>query len=132
MSSLTDWINATPERRRDYEQERLIVDVAEAVQGLLNETGVKRADLARRMGTSRMSLHQMLSGQQNLTLRTMALMAHALGHRVTVKFEPYSEMETRPGHFENNQGGEFCKHCGKHYDRHDRGECPTANRGGSL
>jgi DNA-binding phage protein len=95
VSSLTDWVDETPERQRTYEQERLIVDVAEAVQGLMNETGVKRAELARRMGTSRMSLHQMLSGQQNLTLRTMALMAHALGYRVSVKFEPYSEMETR-------------------------------------
>lgn len=100
MSSLTDWINTTPERRRDYEQERLTVDVAENLQGLLDKAPMKRAELARRMGTSRQSLHQMLSGEQNLTLRTIAIMAHELGCRASVKFEPYSGQETRAEHCE--------------------------------
>lgn len=89
MTNLTTWVNETPERRRSYEQERLIVDVAEAVQGLLDKAGMKRAELGRRTGIARQSLHQMLSGQQNLTLRTMATIAHELGYRVSVSFEPY-------------------------------------------
>lgn len=94
MTTLTNWVNATPERRRTYEQERLIVDVAEAIQGLLDSAGMKRAELCRRTGIAPQSLHQMLSGQQNLTLRTMARIAHELGYRVSVKFEPYSSPET--------------------------------------
>ena len=62
-------------------QERLILDVTEQLAGALENSGVTRAELARRMGRTPGFVSQVLSGGRNLTLRTIADIAGALALR---------------------------------------------------
>lgn len=72
----------------DYErllaQERLILDATEAIVGLLDEGGVTRQELAKRLGKSKSFVSQLLSGERNMTLRTLADLGHALGTTFSV------------------------------------------------
>lgn len=66
-------------------QETLILDVTEEICRLLEEEGLTRHELANRLGKSKGSITQLLSGERNMTLRTVADLAHALGHRFRVR-----------------------------------------------
>ena len=59
-------------------QERLILEVTEALAGALDDSGVTRAELARRLGRTPGFVSQVLGGGRNLTLRTIADIAAAL------------------------------------------------------
>ncbi len=61
---------------------------------LMEERKVKKAELARRLGKSRAYVTQMLSGSANLTVRTLAEVAYALG--VEVKLEAVPLEAARP------------------------------------
>jgi transcriptional regulator with XRE-family HTH domain len=67
----------------DYErllaQERLILDATETIVALLEERGVSRQELAARLGKSKGFVSQLLSGERNMTLRTLADLGYALG-----------------------------------------------------
>lgn len=67
---------------REVEVEALTMRLADLIQGLLDEQELTRADLARAMGVSRAHITQTLSGQRNLTLRTVAEALYALGRRL--------------------------------------------------
>ena len=74
---------ARPVRRgetyeRSLRQERLILDVTELLAGALEDTGVTRAELARRLDRTPGFVSQVLGGGRNLTLRTIADIAAAL------------------------------------------------------
>jgi transcriptional regulator with XRE-family HTH domain len=62
------------------------VDVAADLTLLLNHAGVSRADLARKMGWSRARVSQVLSGQENITVQTIAAVAGALGYTFDTVF----------------------------------------------
>ena len=66
-------------------QERLILDVTEQLAGALENGGVTRAELARRMGRTPGFVSQLLGGGRNLTLRTVADIAAALSLRPSFK-----------------------------------------------
>ena len=66
-------------------QERLILDVTEQLAGALENSGVTRAELARRMGRTPGFVSQVLGGGRNLTLRTIADIATALSVRPSFK-----------------------------------------------
>lgn len=72
-------------------QETLIVDateaICEAMEGQDSEA-VTRKELARRVGCGKSHVTQLLSGDRNLTLRTLSDLAFALGQRITVGLEP--------------------------------------------
>lgn len=88
------WIErqtATPEARRLYEQERLVLWATSALSEVMEESNVSKAELARRMGTSRANVTLLLAGGRNMTLRTFAEVAFRLGRRVDVKLEPLRE-----------------------------------------
>ena len=76
------------ESARLYQQERLVLWATEAICELMAENNVSRAELARRLGTSRANITQMLNGSRNLTLRTLADMAWACEARIDVRVEP--------------------------------------------
>ena len=74
------WIErqtASPESRRMYEEERFILWATEAVAEAMANQGLTRAQLAEALGTSRPNVTQLLSGSRNMTLRTLAALAHA-------------------------------------------------------
>ncbi len=74
----------SPEARRLYEQERLILWTTEAIWTAMDDQGLTRAELAERLGTSRANVTQLLSGTRNMTLRSLAALAHACGLRADV------------------------------------------------
>lgn len=84
----SDRQTATPEARREYEQERLVLWTTERISELMEQSGVSRAELARLLGTSRANVTRLLSGERNMTLRTLADLCNALGHRADIRLEP--------------------------------------------
>ena len=74
----------TPEARRRYEEERLIVWVTESICNSMEEQGLRKADLAEALGTSRANITQLLSGARNMTLRTLADLAFTCGMRAEI------------------------------------------------
>ncbi len=77
----------TLELRRRYEEERLILRTAEVVAKVMKEAGLTRATLAQALNTSQGNVTQFLSGSRNMTLRSLAALAHACGRRAEVRLE---------------------------------------------
>ena len=77
----------TPEARRRYEEERLILWTTEAICEAMEERGLNRAAIAGKLGTSRANVTQLLSGSRNMTLRSLAALAHACGMRAEIGLE---------------------------------------------
>ena len=77
-------------------QERLILDVTELLAGALEDGGVTRAELARRLGRTPGFVSQLLGGGRNLTLRTIADIAAALFLRPSFKLS--SDRKTVSGY----------------------------------
>ena len=78
----------SPEFRKLYAIEGLITEAGEFIARLMQEQGVTKAELARRLGKSRAYITQMLSGSANLTVRTLAEVAYALGAEVKLEAVP--------------------------------------------
>lgn len=77
----------TPEARRRYEEERLILWTTEAIWKAMDEHGLTRAEIAEKLGTSRANITQLLSGSRNMTLRSLASLAFACEMRAEVRVE---------------------------------------------
>ena len=75
---------ASERNRRLLVEEDLILDVTEAISAVMQEEGISKAQLAKRMGRTKGFITQLLSGGRNLTLRTLAGLADALESRVTI------------------------------------------------
>jgi transcriptional regulator with XRE-family HTH domain len=67
-------------------EELKAVDVAADLTLLLHHAGKSRADLARALGWSRGRVTQVLSGQENLTIQTIAAVTKALGYTFDAVF----------------------------------------------
>ncbi len=96
MSKLTErleQLRKTPE----YELELLKLEVSDAIAARMQELEINQAELARRMGVSRARVTQILRGNDNLTLRTLVLLAHALQSRLVVGIEPADSDTSTPG-----------------------------------
>lgn len=76
------------ERRPEYWEEGAILDFTEALHAAMEEQGVSRAELARRLGTSQAYVTRVLSGHANFTLKTMSKLAFALGMQLDVGLSP--------------------------------------------
>jgi transcriptional regulator with XRE-family HTH domain len=82
------------EYQRLVEQETLIADAGEIVCELLEAQGIERKELARRLGKTKGFVTQILSGERNMTLRSLADLAYALDHRVELRYAPLSAART--------------------------------------
>lgn len=91
---MADASTRTPEQEAEYQtylaQEILITDVTEMIVGLMQEAKVTRLEMARRLGKSKGFVSHLLSGQRNMTLRTLADLVGAVEHRVEVFAVPCS------------------------------------------
>jgi transcriptional regulator with XRE-family HTH domain len=85
MNAKTDAPREAP-REEDFErlvaQEMLIESATEKLLELMEREGVSKAELARRIGKSRPFITQVMDGSRNMTLRTVADLAFALGHQL--------------------------------------------------
>jgi transcriptional regulator with XRE-family HTH domain len=66
------------EAQVDEELSRLVTEITNEITVYLRERGLTRAELASRMGVSPGRISQVLSGGENLTLRTLAALSTAL------------------------------------------------------
>ena len=60
----------------------LVTQLTNEINWYMRERGLTRADLAARMGVSPGRVSQILSGDENLTLRTLSSVAAALGAEI--------------------------------------------------
>jgi transcriptional regulator with XRE-family HTH domain len=84
-----------PEFRRLLSIEALAAEASEVIARLMAERSVSRADLARRLNKSRAWVTQLLSGKANMTVRTLAEVAHVLGAEVKLHVQPPSRKKAR-------------------------------------
>lgn len=73
------------EVRRAFEEELLVGDATDTLAGVLGSLGMSRKELASRLGVSPARVSQILSGEENLTLRSLAALAWALGLRIDLR-----------------------------------------------
>jgi transcriptional regulator with XRE-family HTH domain len=79
---------ANSENRKLFEQEKLLVEATELLSELMEKKGVSRAQLAEKIGKSKAFVTQLLRGNHNMTLRTVADLFGALDHEVCLKSQP--------------------------------------------
>lgn len=89
-----DRLLATPRARRAFEEEVLFGQVREQVLTLLDRHHLQQRDLAQRMGVSEGRISQVLSGAENLTLKTLGSIGNALGYRFRIVSESIDNTET--------------------------------------
>jgi transcriptional regulator with XRE-family HTH domain len=85
------WLEDSEQRQRLVAQEGLILEATEEVWAALERSGKSKADLARLLGTSKANVTQLLKGSRNLTLRTLADIASALGYTARIKFVEFAK-----------------------------------------
>lgn len=73
------------ESQEEYWAAHAALEFTEEVARRLEEEGVSRAELARRMGTSPAYVTKILRGDVNFTLATMSKLARSLGSRLEVR-----------------------------------------------
>lgn len=73
----------------EYWVESAIIEFTMDIGRLMDEQGVSRAELARRLGTSRAYVTKLLGGNANFTLETMSKVSMALGAAVHVHVAPW-------------------------------------------
>jgi len=88
---------SSTESRRLLNQEKLILEVTEALSEAIEERGLTRSEVAKRLGKTKGFVSQLLAGGRNLTLRTVADIADAIGIslRVAVQGAESSKGATR-------------------------------------
>lgn len=88
-------ILSDPEIRRTYEEELLLGEATENVSALLRSLGISQRELARRLNVSEARVSQIVSGAENLTLRSLAALGWALGVRFELDPIAMSRAERR-------------------------------------
>jgi antitoxin component HigA of HigAB toxin-antitoxin module len=87
------------EAQVDAELSQLVTQLTNEINWHMRQRGLTRADLASRMGVSPGRVSQVLSGGENLTLRTLASLATALDGRFELALRPRGPV-TANGHGE--------------------------------
>jgi len=75
---MNNWFRSTPETERLLAQERAVLGVTELLSEAMERRGVSRAELANRLNVSASEVTQRLSGERNLSLRSLSDMLHVL------------------------------------------------------
>jgi len=78
-ASLLDKLKNSPEGVGRHMTERAIVRVTKQLEEVMELKGVGRAELARRLGRSKGWVTQLLDGERNKTIRTVAYVFSVLG-----------------------------------------------------
>jgi transcriptional regulator with XRE-family HTH domain len=78
--TLFDEYLESPDNMRCFQQERAIYEVTELIEKLMANLGVTRTQLASKLGQSKAWVTQLLDGEKNKTIRTVADVFAVLGH----------------------------------------------------
>jgi len=88
MKSRYEELIQDPEARKQLATESLVLEATETVIELMQDQNVTKAELARRLGRSRAFVTQLLDGRANMTLKTLAEVAQALGRELSIAVKP--------------------------------------------
>lgn len=80
-----------PEFAVEAAKGEFIMDVTESICAILEEKEMDRKDLANNMNKSKGYISQLLNGDRNMTLATLAEICHALNYKPTIKFKELKE-----------------------------------------
>lgn len=87
--SAKTWVEAEREKSPGFaarvEEERLVYSAAEILAEAMEAYGVRKSQLAAKLGKSKAYVTQLLDGGQNLTLRTLARVVYSLGFRIQLQ-----------------------------------------------
>lgn len=78
---------------RLFAREELIFNVTEDLLVIMEDDGVSKAELARRLGKSKSFITQILSGARNMTLGSFSDICFSLGFKPKIEL-PVAEVET--------------------------------------
>lgn len=84
--NLQDWVNSSKENKRLFAQEGLILEATEAIWDAMDRRGWKKQDLAQALECTKSHITQLLNGNRNMTLRTLADLAEALNFEAKINF----------------------------------------------
>jgi ribosome-binding protein aMBF1 (putative translation factor) len=79
-------LHPSPTRKKDLVGHRLqiIEETTERIRHAMHSEGVNQTELARRLDMTPGHVSHMMSGTRNMTLATLADIAHALGYEFTI------------------------------------------------
>lgn len=81
----------------EFAEEKLVASVQSLLQQALEERGMSRSDLAKKMGVSKARISQMFSDSQNFTLRLVAAAFFALGEEIKISRPTKLEFKSMDG-----------------------------------
>jgi transcriptional regulator with XRE-family HTH domain len=89
------FIESSPENLRAFYQEQAIFDVTELLERTMRLEGVNRAELATKLKRSKGWVTQLLDGEGNKTIRTIADVLAVLGYQFVPSAEKLPLVEAR-------------------------------------
>lgn len=87
MSDALDWYQSLDmENDPELITTDVQLDVAVDIERLMEAEGLSKKELATRIGSSASYITQVLSGEKNLTIKSMVKLANAMGKRPRIEF----------------------------------------------
>jgi|GEM_PF-3042669 len=90
-----EYLESSEEGRTEFEREYIAIETANELYQALQNTGMSKAEFARQTKRSKAYITRIFQGNYNLTIGTIAELAHHLGGRVKVSFSPARKMKKR-------------------------------------
>lgn len=87
IDALREKINAARDTF-DYRLEKILLQLGEDICLLMEQQGLNRTHLAERMGVSPAYITKILSGNPNLTIKSLLKLTDAMGKELTLQFSP--------------------------------------------
>lgn len=84
MEKMENEMGEDRELARLTNQEELILDVAELILEKMEQKGMNKSKLAKRLNTNKSHITQLLRGSRNMTLRTISDICFELGHKAVI------------------------------------------------
>ncbi len=78
----------TENEEKIMQQEWLILEITEQICALMEEKGINKAELAKKLGKSKGYVTQLLDGRANMTLRTVSDVFFVLNSSLMVDTKP--------------------------------------------
>lgn len=82
---MSNWFRETPESMRALAEERALLEAAELISEGLEVRGITRSSFAKALGVVKSEVTQRLSGQRNLTVKSLAAMLHELDYDLELR-----------------------------------------------
>lgn len=80
----------------EFWEEQAKIEFTEALVQAMEKEGLTRSDLSEKMGKSRAYISKIINGNANLTIESMASLAHGLGKKVIFHFaDPFANINVQ-------------------------------------